>query len=171
MKINLIYCLLAGSLIFSCKKDKGAGIDTSAIHIRDVNGNPLSGPNDNQWRPQSFSKNEIFLFESLDNVSLSGTTGIEPALPIAAFPNPFNFHFLLFSEPIVNDNSAVVKWVLVNENMQKMLEGWQRVDKDQYIIRISSDGVPEGKHRLYITYSAAGKPHYFTTWGNVQKGF
>lgn len=170
MKIKFIYYLLAGSLIVSCKKDKGDKIDTSAIHSRDINGNPLSGPNDNQWKSQSFSENEIFLFESLDNVSLSGTTGIDPAVPIAAFPNPFTFHFLLFSEPIVNDNSAVVKWVIVNKSMQKILEGWQRIDKDKYIVRISGEGVLEGKHRLYITYSAAGKPHYFTTWGNVQKG-
>jgi hypothetical protein len=173
---NIHSCLFIFFMFFcaiSCSKDKSNKIDINDIHVLDAFGNPVSGPNDNQWKRIPFTQREKALFEMLDTVSLIGTTALETVERIYGYPNPTNAHlFLGFHVPSGVTANTVIKWVMVNERMQPFGSGWALLNSDNWTsIRLNVFQLPTRKHRMYITLSAENKPHYFTTWGNVQVGF
>jgi hypothetical protein len=152
----------------NCGKDS---VNVNDIYPTDVNGNLIgNAPNDNQWKHQSFSSEELALFNSLDTANLNGTSMPSITNSSYASPNPFTNMFIVSAsimQPWSGD--VVIKYVLVDKNFSVKAKNSLRMSISSSITFAFGPNVGSGNYRLYFTYSAAGHEHFFSSWGNIRK--
>jgi methionine-rich copper-binding protein CopC len=163
-------CALMIQLFFGCKKDT---INVSDIYPTDNVGNPVgSFPNDTQWQAQTYSADEMALFQSMDTANLTGTTVPTISHHYYAYPNPFSNLFnipIIASQPF--NGAFVMKFVVVDKHMKPVHKGSVRLQFNNNTgvsVQIAGN-FGAGNYRVYFTYSAEGHEHFFKTWGNIQK--
>ena len=171
----ILFLFLLSGIVFlpGCGKDGVSRADVSAQWQIDENGGIIKSLNDGQWQQKTFTKQELELFSSLDTMSLAGTTA--PATinnqRTYAYPNPFvgAHDFPLKCESGYN-GSCIFKYVIVDNKMKSVDRAVARLYFSNGIasVRVGPE-ITSGKYRVYYTLSASGKPHFFQTWGNVEK--
>lgn len=173
--IITITTVLFLSFVCGCGKE-GVGInriDVSNQWQVDENGGFIRQPSDDQWQQKTFTREELDLFSSLDTVSLSGT--IKPALVNSkrgySYPNPFkSIHAFPFACEPTYKGTLVFKYVIVDKKMKALFATYSRIpfaNGNRGIALLPE--VPAGQYRVYYTFSAAGSPHFYQSWGNVEK--
>lgn len=156
--------------MLSCSKDETTSIDVSSIVTTDSNGVPQGkiGNTDNQWKSQTFTANEMALFTDLDTVNLSKTEMPISVEQFPAYPNPFsNFATVRATPKAPFSGSVVIKYVIVNSKLQPVAKKSQRAASSFDFI-VGND-ISSGKYRIYFTLSSLGNPHFYKSWGNIQK--
>jgi hypothetical protein len=165
-----IICLLLTSLTIlylSCSKSEDL-IDVSTIYVTDNNGVPVNKTNDNQWKLQNFASNEMALFTDLDTVDLSKTEMPISVEQFPAYPNPFSYFATIRATPKAPySGSVIIKYVIVNSKLQPMVKKSQR-STTSFDFLVGND-IGSGKYRIYFTLSSLGNPHFYKSWGNIQK--
>jgi hypothetical protein len=159
----------------SCdKEEKTAGkIDVSTQWNIDPIGVIISAPDTGQWNRKIFTDTELSLFTSLDTVNLAGSTTpvmVRDTLNYA-FPNPFsNYHILTFK---FNDNfsgEVVIKYVIVDSRLNAVDKKVGRVNSNSGYGAVSmAPDLSPGQYRLYYTLSSQANPHFYQSWGNIEK--
>ena len=171
------------TFLSSCDKGNAEDrIDVSKQWTIDNVGQISGTPIDDQWHSKSFTPKEMSLFNSLDTVDLSGTTKPDNVFEPSGnyfFPNPFDYSQL--SPPFhFNNNFSgdVVFKVIYTDNLLKPLF---KASIKLHATTIPSTGAsysgtvaflptfPVGMFRVYYTLSAIDNPHFYKSWGNVQK--
>lgn len=168
MKKAFLLLLILAFAVANCGKDS---INANDIYPTDASGNLMGNtPNDNQWKHQSFSSEELALFNSLDTANLNGTSMPSITQSYYAYPNPFAQVFYINTSIVRPWNGEiVVKYVLVDKNFNVMIKNAFRMSISTSIVFPISPNVGSGNYRLYFTYSAAGHEHFFSSWGNIRK--
>jgi hypothetical protein len=173
--VTSIWTLFLLIAISSCEKEEKANkeIDVSTQWRIDPFGVVISAPRDGQWTNKLFTPSELSLFNSLDTINLTGTTK-----PITVrdtsnypFPNPFvNNHTLVFKFNDTFSGEVVLKYVVVDNKLKVLDKKVARLKASSgYIALIISPNLPKGQYRLYYTLSSQANPHFYQTWGNIQK--
>jgi hypothetical protein len=167
-------------ILMSCSKGQD-GIDVSQQVSVDYNGNLISGEAKGQWVAAIFTTQEQNLFNGLDTANLTGTT--EPdsvAGSSTIFPNPFSsVAALVFSFSSGFNGQVEFKFVVVDTHLNIKDKGAYRIQANPNVNYPSlpsnsdfihlSPNIPEGKYRIYFTLSAESNPHFYRSWGNIQK--
>ena len=182
MTTKLIYSLfLATIIITSCGKKDGetaaTTIDVSSQWRFDIAGNLMSSPGDFQWIAKTFNGKEFELFNSLDTANLSGTitpaTVIEtPPGYVAIYPNPFTLGFAFTLRFNVGyPGPYVFKAVVADSTLTPVFKTAIRltVSGGQSSSIAFNPTLPVGRYRFYYTLSAMGNPHFYKSWGNIQR--
>jgi hypothetical protein len=181
--------LLVSILLFSaCNKEKSGAqsrIDVSEQWSIDALGNLVFGYADGQWQSRAFTPTEQDLFASLDTANLSGTT--QPAVVYentlnynSVYPNPFvgtGGHRLIFHFSPGYSGQLVLKMVYVDSLLQPLYKTVARFHASPLPLPTpaASDVIaiyptlPIGRFRVYYTLSAQGSPHFYKTWGDVER--
>lgn len=163
----------------ACAKNQPT-IDVSQQDKYDYSGNHISGPNDGQWATKTFSSQEQSLFKQLDTVDLSGTLAPDSAIPssVMLFPNPFNIiPQIRFEFPGIFTGQMVLKYVIVDSHLNIQYAGAFKISVTPEAGNGFSFSAPAevtqnlsvGEYRIYFSLSAAAKPDFFKSWGNIQK--
>ena len=174
--INYIILTLLWLVVFSsCDKeeDPAIEIDVSTQWNIDPIGQVNTAPNSDQWNKKNFSASELSLFASLDTTSLAGTTTpvtIRDSLNYP-FPNPFgNYHLMAFKFNDGFSGEVVLKYVIVDKSFNVVDRKVGRVSANSGYGAISmAPALTPGKYRLYYTLSSQADPHFYQSWGNIQK--
>jgi hypothetical protein len=127
-------------------------------------------PNDNQWKQQTFSQEEMDLFKDLDTTNLQGTTVPSINRQGNPAPNPFLDYTNLYAnldQPL--NGTVLVKYVLANSDRKAVYKAALRVPVQNVLVFPVTGNFRAGKYRLYFTYSALGNEHFFKSSGNIQK--
>ncbi len=180
MTTKLIGCLIfAAVVINACSKNNDTAtttIDVSKQWSIDNFGVVISSHGDGQWQAKTFNTQELNLFSSLDTANLSGTTTPSAVLEIppgynSTFPNPFmstNILALNFASPF--SGQIVFKCVVVDSTMTPHFKLATRLHVTGSSIAVGfNPTVPVGKFRFYYTLSSQLNPHFYKSWGNIQK--
>ncbi len=178
---GLFLCLLVLAIPGSChKSDSGNNIDVSQQWKLDALGNLIGGTVDDQWHLKIFNAQEISLFNSLDTADLTGTVKPDAVIEgtgIYTFPNPFsNAHILSIPFSTGYAGDVVLKVVYVDSRMNPVFKSAVRLHATPYpppnYSRINvaiGPSIPIGRFRLYYTLSAENNPHFYESWGNIEK--
>jgi hypothetical protein len=168
-----IACLLLTT--FSCfkKELRPPKINVTAQWQIDTYGNPVSTANDNQWKSNSLTEEEMRLFNSLDTMNLAGTTtpvNMSEAVNYP-FPNPFrDMHTLVFNFGGGFSGDVVFKYVIADRYLQAVDKRVARLNAQNANASVAiQPPVPVGQYRLYYTLSSQANPHFYKRWGNIQK--
>ena len=172
----------------SCNKSNdatnNASIDVSAQWQIDALGNLILGLPDGQWQSKTFSTAELNLFTSLDTANLNGTATPTAVLENnnlrhnSIYPNPFTSTFYIqFGFTPGYSGQFVFKSVIVDSlmnpvdkkvvRMQATVFGPGNVSNSNAVGFASSLTV--GRYRLYYTLSSQANPHFYKSWGNIQR--
>jgi hypothetical protein len=167
-------------ILISCNKKDDPVVPTSidvskqwSVDIFGVAINPLS---DGQWQSKTFTSQELNLFNSLDTANLNGTTTPQSVIDTPpgynpTFPNPFmtvNALALRFSNGFSGE--IVLKAVVVDSTMTSYFKVASRlnVQNGSTVLQFNPN-IPIGRFRFYYTLSSQSNPHFFKSWGNIQK--
>ena len=174
-------------LITTCSKNSKifnprTQIDVSAQWVIDPAITTILSLGDGQWQSRIFTTEEQNLFTSLDTADLTGTSTpsvvIEsPSRYYCIFPNPFPLSFRNYF--ILNPGYAgqfVLKTVIVDSLMNSIEKSAIRVTANSNLPNPSYSNVSTfqptlspGRYRLYFTLSSLANPHFYKSWGNIQK--
>ncbi len=157
-------------LLLSCSKAETSAIDVSSIITTDSNGVPQGkiGNTDDQWKSQTFTTSEMALFTDLDTVNLTKTEMPISVEQFPAYPNPFSYFATVRATPKAPfSSSVVIKYVIVNSKFQPVVKKSQHATTSFDFI-VGNDISP-GNYRIYFTLSSLGNPHFYKSWGNIQK--
>lgn len=196
LSLPLLPASLAFVLIFSsCNKSDSSNppvpsnlIDVSAQWILDNNHQVLYSPGDSQWHKKNFTPEELNLFTSLDTANLTGTVtpdSVQETPPYynAFYPNPSTGQinipsFFYFANPANGYMGPFVfKCVIVDSMMNPL---YKKVIRSSAIPapgpqHLSWGGIsitpilPTGRFRIYFTFSSQADPHFYKSWGNIQR--
>jgi hypothetical protein len=172
----IIISLFLGFIFASCKKSDSTGepnlkIDVSIQWKLNQQGGIDFSPVDGQWVNKSFIAKEMELFKSLDTTNLRGTRLANLTDSPIPFPNPFSstqsFSFL-FSDNFSGD--IVLKYIIVNEDLFPLVKNAVRITSNSgRSDLLINPSIPIGKYRIYFTLSSESNPHFYKTWGNIEK--
>jgi hypothetical protein len=186
--MNVLFMLIAVSFLDSCKDKDEPGLVPTKIDVNsqwqiDETGVVISNTTDGQWVAKTFIDEEINLFKSLDTISLDGT--IKPFALMTAplnynsiYPNPFSQSFSMNFRFLNNyEGPYVMKYVVVDSLLnpveKKALKGIAVVEQLPGLPSSSNlliaPNFPKGKYRFYYTLSAKDEPHFYKSWGNIQR--
>ena len=187
---QLISFVFISIAFVSCNKNtdtpgQPTAIDVSKQWTVNANKQLIFGLGDGQWQAKSFSSQELSLFASLDTANLSGTSKPDSVfeVPISfncTYPNPFiAFTKLVFKFSNAFNGEMVLKTVIADSLMNPI---------DKKAIRIQAISAPQipfnpsasneisiipsaatGRFRLYYTLSSSANPHFYKSWGNIQR--
>lgn len=167
------------TVLISCSKKndpKPPQIDVSSQWTIDALGNIISSPGDGQWHAQTFTAQELNLFSSLDTANLGGTSTpgsvVEgPSRYNSSYPNPFaTLYYLSLQFTNSFSGQIVLKYVIVDSTMTSQVKGAFKLNVSNSSINIAfSPTIPVGRFRFYYTLSSQSNPHFYKTWGNIQK--
>ena len=186
MKKVHFFALCSVFFVFAtCKKNKlSQQISLSDQYIVDGLGNLVSGNlSDGQWKNKAFTQAELALFSSLDTADLTGTTkpdSINQRYFTSIYPNPSLAQgSFMFSTHFNGGYSGkvIMKYVIVDSTMNVLYKGSTRIQAQSYPPPSISTGTSiafmpntgAGRFRFYFTYSALSNPHFFRSWGNIQR--
>lgn len=175
----MCYLFFALIIISSCIKKSDtevATIDVSKQWSFDPIGNVILSLGDGQWQSKTFTTQELNLFSSLDTANLSGTTTPSSVLETppgynSTYPNPFttvNALSLRFANGY--SGQIVFKCVVVDSTMTSYFKVATRLNVSSSSINIAfNPTIPVGRFRIYYTLSSQSSPHFYKSWGNIQK--
>ena len=185
MRKIFLECLVVIVIIFGSCSKSGENIDVSQQWTVDYNGNLINGPNDSQWSPKEFSSQELNLFSSLDTANLTGTVKCDSVFTGTSsknciFPNPFKTSAsFVFNFSSGFNGLLEFKFVIVDDHLNIIDKGTFKIQATSYpnIPQNPSTSGPvtltpnisSGKYRIYITLSSEANPHFYKTWGNIEK--
>lgn len=182
MTIKYFYVSIIALLIFSAcnEKDDSAAvvttIDVSKQWTIDPLGVAINSLSDGQWQTKTFTSQELNLFNSLDTANLNGTTipGSVVDTPPgynSTFPNPFttfNALGLRFNNGF--SGQIVLKAVIVDSTFTSYFKISTKLNvQNTSTILQFNPTIPPGRFRFYYTLSSQASPHFFKSWGNIQK--
>jgi hypothetical protein len=175
MKIKFVFLLPLMSLLTHCTRNAADllsdKIDVSDIYMTDNIGNLINNPpNDNQWKLADFNDKELVLFSSMDTANLAGTKLPAISNSYYGYPNPFTNTISVsatLAQPL--NGEIVVKYVVVNNRLGAVQKGCSRISVSSWINFMLPGNFSIGNYRLYYTFSAESHPHFFKSWGNIQK--
>ena len=151
-------------------------IDVSKQWFFDPNGNPLNSVIDGQWQTKTFTVQEMSLFNSLDTTNLIGTSTPQtvidtPAGSTATYPNPFiTVNAMVFRFNTGFTGQIVFKVVVVDSTMTPYFKVATRLNVQNAFTALQfNPTVPIGRFRFYYTLSSSASPHFYKSWGNIQK--
>ncbi len=168
------------TVISSCNEkdttDPVTTIDVSKQWKFDNSGNVILALGDGQWQSKTFSTQELNLFSSLDTANLSGTTAPgsvleNPPFYNATFPNPFtSLHILPFKFNSGYSGQIVLKYVVADSTMTALFKAATKLNVSNASTNILfNPAISVGRFRLYYTLSSQSNPHFYKSWGNIQK--
>lgn len=176
----LVYLIIGLYLLQGCKKDQPATLpevlDVASQWVVDNNGVVVSALTDGQWSRKALSNRELALFNNLDTVSLAGTTTAQAILDTTTnlhpfFPNPFQVAHQLtfaFNPGIMGD--VILKAVVVDSTYAIKYQTWRRISTQSTMSSLQvTPSLSTGKYRFYFTLSTQAAPHFYTSWGNIEK--
>lgn len=149
-------------------------IDVSNQWKIDPSGVVISSLSDNQWRFTTFSPMEQSLFSNLDTTNLIGTSTPDSTIEVLGsgnfpHPNPFlSVHYLSFQFNNNYSGEYVLKYVIVNTLLKPVFSLAIRLGNNNNGVAIIPD-IPIGKYRLFYTLSSLQDPHFYKSWGNIEK--
>lgn len=193
--ISVPYKIIAAcyfSILFltSCDKSDNSVVNVTTIDVSaqwkiDANGNTIQGIYDGQWLLKTFTAQELALFNSLDTASLSGTLKPDSVKEEGTnynfvYPTPFVSHYnRVFRFSSGYNGQVVYKYVLVDSLMNPLEKKAVRLQGASFPQSPSNPSssnpiaimhnVPVGRYRLYYTLSTSSHPHFYKSWGNIQK--
>lgn len=169
-------------ILSACNKNEDTAIaannniDVSKQWFFDPTGFPLNTLPDDQWQTKTFTPQELSLFTSLDTTNLNGTSTPQsvintPPGRIAPFPNPFNtVHAMVIQFNTGFTGQVVLKAVIVDSTMTPYFKVARRLNVQNAITAMQfSPPIPIGMFRFYYTLSSSASPHFYKSWGNIQK--
>jgi hypothetical protein len=175
----IFYLFFTLTIISSCSKKSDTAattIDVSKQWSIDFVGNITSSLADGQWQSKTFTTEELNLFNSLDTTNLNGTVAPTSVLEIppgynSTYPNPFttvNALSLRFTSGY--SGQIVFKCVIVDSNMTSRFKVATRLNISNSSINIAfNPTIQIGRFRFYYTLSSQSNPHFYKSWGNIQK--
>ncbi len=182
MTIKILgYLFFVVIIISSCNKNNDSEnisttIDVTKQWFFDPSGIPILTLGDGQWQMKPFSPAELALFSSLDTTNLSTTSMPTAVLETAPnfnsiYPNPFNPVYA-FSLRFANSFSGqvVLKSVIVDSMLAPQFKNASRLNVSNGTCNIQiMPNISIGRYRLYYTLSSQSNPHFYKSWGNIQK--
>lgn len=180
MRTKLIFYLIFVLIIInSCSKKNDAevtSIDVSNQWSIDLSGNVILSLGDGQWQTKTFTSQELNLFSSLDTANLSGTTTPASVLETppgynSTYPNPFiTVNALSLQFPGGYSGQFVLKCVVVDSTMTAHFKAATRLTVSSSSTTILfNPTIPVGRFRFFYTLSSQSNPHFYKSWGNIQK--
>ena len=181
MTTKFFYSSIIALLILSSCNEKDASAVTTTIDVSNqwtinTSGVAITPLFDGQWLTKTFTSQELSLFNSLDTANLNGTTtplSVIDAPPgyNATFPNPFmttNALALRFNNGF--SGQIVLKAVIVDSTMTSYFKVAPRLNVQNAFTALQfNPTIPIGRFRIYYTLSSQANPHFFKSWGNIQK--
>lgn len=172
--------IIAVFILCSCNEKEEPfltpNIDVSKQWILDNIGVVISSPFDGQWQTKTFTSQELDLFNSLDTTNLNGTTSPLSVVETSPgynsiFPNPFmGEHALALRFNTGFSGQIVIKAVVVDSTMTPYSKVSARLNvENASTILAFAPTIPVGRFRLYYTLSSQANPHFYKSWGNIQK--
>ncbi len=181
MTTTKIYAAIIALLVISSCNEKDEPVVTPTIDLSKqwtvdnigVASNPLF---DGQWQTKTFTPQELSLFNSLDTANLNGTTTPQSVVDTppgynSTFPNPFiTTHLLGLRFNTGFTGQIVIKTVIVDSNMTPYFKAAIRLNvQNASTILAFNPTIPAGRFRFYYSLSSQANPHFFKSWGNIQK--
>jgi hypothetical protein len=172
-------CILLLILVSACSEKNEPEtpvIDVSKQWYIDPMGSVIASTGDEQWQSKTFTSQELDLFSSLDTASLNGTTTPGSVLDTPpgynlAYPNPFTTVNAIGIRLAPGSAGQIVfKCVVVDSMMTSRFKVATRYNVSGSSINIAlNPTIPAGRFRLYYTLSSQSNPHFYKSWGNIQK--
>jgi hypothetical protein len=181
MTTNFFYSSIIALLIFSSCNEKDdpvvtTNIDVSSQWTVSTNGVATNQLFDGQWQTKTFTPQELSLFNSLDTANLNGTTTPQSVVDTppgysSTFPNPFmTTHALALRFNTGFAGQIVIKTVVVDSTMTPYFKTATRLNVQNAFTALAfNPTIPVGRFRFYYTLSSQANPHFFKSWGNIQK--
>jgi hypothetical protein len=175
----MCYLFFALILVNSCAKKSDTAVTTIDVSKQwriDPLGNVISSPGDGQWQTKIFTVQELDLFSSLDTANLSSTTTPGAVLENppgynSTYPNPFttvNALSLRFTNGY--SGQIIFKCVVTDSTMTTYFKAATRLIVSSSSISIAfNPTIPVGRFRFFYTLSSQANPHFYKSWGNIQK--
>ena len=181
MTTKFLYSSIIALLILSSCNEKEepavtTNIDVSKQWTVDNLGVAITPLFDGQWQTKTFTSQELSLFNSLDTANLNGTTTPQSVVDTppgysSTFPNPFmttNLLALRFNTGFTGQ--IVIKAVVVDSTMTPYFKAATRLNVQNASTALAfNPTIPVGRFRFYYTLSSQANPHFFKSWGNIQK--
>jgi len=172
--------IIALLILSSCNEKENpvlpTTIDVSKQWSIDIFGVAITPLLDGQWQTKTFTSQELSLFNSLDTTNLNGTTTPQSVIDTPpgynpTFPNPFmtvNTLALRFSNGF--SGQIVLKAVVVDSTIKSYFKVATRLTVQNGSTALQfNPTIPIGRFRFYYTLSSQANPHFFKSWGNIQK--
>lgn len=181
MTTKFLYSSLIALLILSSCNEKEDPVVTTTIDVSkqwsiDISGVAIPPLFDGQWQTKTFTSQELSLFNSLDTANLNGTTTPQSVIDTppgynATFPNPFTTtHALALRFNAGFAGQIVLKAVVVDSTMTSYFKVATRLNVQNAFTALAfNPTIPVGRFRFYYTLSSLANPHFFKSWGNIQK--
>ena len=178
----ICYIISASAFLSSCAKNTETNIsaantiDVSKQWKIDPNGIVLLSLGDGQWQTKMYTTQELSLFSNLDTADLNGTTTPTSVLETppnfnSTAPNPFSSVIIL---PLrfggAFSGRIVFKCVITDSTMTPYFKASSLLNVSNSTTALAlNPPLPIGRFRLYFTLSSVTDPHFYKSWGNIQK--